>query len=716
MIRFAAPSRRPSSFPAILAGLATATALVLSAGPDPLAAQEPFSFDDVLSAPFPDGLVAAREVDALAWIVNDRGERNVWVAEGPDFEGRAVTAHRGDDGQEISGLAIDPHARWVVYVRGGAPNRDGWVPTPAHDVDGAERALWLARLDGGAPVKLADAGSAVLSPDGDRIAFTLGGTIRVKPLPDGEATEVARPRGGAGSLRWSPDGDRIAFVSSRGGHAFIGVVQLGDSADADARGIRYLDPSVDRDSRPVWSPDGRRLAFVREPVTDDRLPFFARREDSPWSVRVVDLESDRASEAFRADPGQGSAFYGVASDDQLMWAAGDLLVFPWEKDGWLRLWAVPAAGGEPRLLTPGEHEVQRVALSPDGARVLFDSNRDDIDRRHAWVVEPAGGAPRLLTPGEGLEWGPVETGGGHVAFLGSGARAPARPFVLGDGGERLTPAGDVPAEFPADRLVTPSAITFPATDGLTIHGQLFLPPDLREGERRPALLFFHGGSRRQMLLGFHHRGYYHNAYAFNQAMAARGYVVLAVNYRSGIGYGLDFREAEEYGAEGASEVRDVLGAALYLVGRDDVDADRIALWGGSYGGYLTAQGLVHAPELFAAGVDVHGVHDWNVGIGNFVPSYEPENVPETAELALRSSPVALLDRWEDPVLLIHGDDDRNVRFSETADLVRELRRRDVHVEQLVLPDEVHGFLLHRSWLEVYRTAADFLDRHLRGGG
>ncbi|MDT8342434.1 MAG: prolyl oligopeptidase family serine peptidase, partial [Longimicrobiales bacterium] len=373
-----------------------------------------------------------------------------------------------------------------------------------------------------------------------------------------------------------------------------------------------------------------------------------------------------------------------------------------------------AAGGEPRLLTPDEHEVQRLSVSPDRRRVLFDSNRDDVDRRHAWSVEIAAGAPALLTPGDGIEWGPVETGGGRVAFLGSGATLPARPFLLDAQGARRDLAGALPSSFPVGDLVTPEAVVFPATDGLPIHGQLFLPRDLRPGARRPALLFLHGGSRRQMLLGFHHRGYYHNAYALNQVLASHGFIVLSVNYRSGIGYGLDFREAEDYGADGGSEVRDVLGAALYLRSRPDVDPERIGLWGGSYGGYLTAQGLVHAPELFAAGVDFHGVHDWNMGIQNFVPDYEPSHRPELAERAWESSPLSLVHRWEDPVLLVHGDDDRNVRFSETVDLVRVLREREVPVETLVFPDEVHGFLLHRSWVRAYEATVAFFGRWLGG--
>jgi dipeptidyl aminopeptidase/acylaminoacyl peptidase len=245
-----------------------------------------------------------------------------------------------------------------------------------------------------------------------------------------------------------------------------------------------------------------------------------------------------------------------------------------------------------------------------------------------------------------------------------------------------------------------------------VPAQLFKPAGLASGDRRPAVIFFHGGSRRQMLLGWNYRSYYHNAYAFNQYMAAKGYVVLSVNYRSGIGYGLDFREALDYGAAGASEYNDVVGAGLFLRSQADVDPARIGLWGGSYGGYLTAMGLARASDMFAAGVDVHGVHDWNNAIRNFMPNYNQERRPDIARRAFQSSPMAFIDGWRSPVLLIHGDDDRNVPFSESVELVEQLRARRVHVEQLVFPDEVHGFLLHRSWRRAYTAAADFLDRHL----
>jgi dipeptidyl aminopeptidase/acylaminoacyl peptidase len=206
--------------------------------------------------------------------------------------------------------------------------------------------------------------------------------------------------------------------------------------------------------------------------------------------------------------------------------------------------------------------------------------------------------------------------------------------------------------------------------------------------------------------------YYSHAYAMNQYLASRGYVVLSVNYRSGIGYGMEFREALNYGAAGASEFNDVEGAGVYLRSRPDVDPKRIALWGGSYGGYLTALGLARASDLFAAGVDFHGVHDWNRELRNWSPSYDPATQPDVARVAWEASPLASVNTWRSPVLLIHGDDDRNVPFSQTVALTFALRKQHVEFEQLIFPDEIHDFLLFRTWVAGYSAAADFLDRHL----
>jgi dipeptidyl aminopeptidase/acylaminoacyl peptidase len=318
-----------------------------------------------------------------------------------------------------------------------------------------------------------------------------------------------------------------------------------------------------------------------------------------------------------------------------------------------------------------------------------------------------------VTAGDGIETQPVVASDGvTVAVLRSDVGLPMRAAVVASG--RLVDLAPqaIPADYPAARLVTPQQVIFPAADGLEIHGQIFVPEGIAPGQRRPAMVFFHGGSQRQMLLGWHYMEYYSNAYAMNQYLASLGYIVLSVNYRSGIGYGLNFREAPNYGASGASEFNDVLGAGLYLKGRPDVDGTRIGSWGGSYGGYLTALALARASNLFSAGVDMHGVHDWNTELPTFSPNYDPRERVDVARLAFESSPMASVATWRSPVLLIHGDDDRDVPFAQTEKLVEALRRQKVDFEELIFPDEIHDFLLRRDWVRAYAASAEFLGRKL----
>jgi dipeptidyl aminopeptidase/acylaminoacyl peptidase len=211
-----------------------------------------------------------------------------------------------------------------------------------------------------------------------------------------------------------------------------------------------------------------------------------------------------------------------------------------------------------------------------------------------------------------------------------------------------------------------------------------------------------------MLLGWHYMDYYSNAYAMNQYLASQGYVVLSINYRSGIGCRLNFREAINYGAA-APASSTMEGAGLYLRSRTDVDPAHVGLWGGSYGGYLTALGLARASNLFAAGVDFHGVHDWSRR--DPAAALDPTRL-EADRVAFESSPMSAVKTWRSPVLLIHGDDDRNVSFSETVTLAGALRQQGVYFEQLIIPDEIHTFLRHASWLRAYHAAVDFLQRKL----
>jgi len=703
----------------------------------PVGAQQRFTLQQVMSAPFAAELIAAPTGGKVAWVQNILGARNLWVAAPPDYKGRQLTRFTGDEGKYLVFPAFTPDGNGIVFVRGGAHSgtRLAEPPNPNFEPLGGKEEVWFVNIADGAATRVDDGNWPSVSTRGDLLAYIKRDQIWVAPLTKsatsfapGAPRQLVRdrwsaaPAGNAPPLRWSPNGNRVAFVSSRDGYSFVGVY------DADARALLYVDPSFDRDHEPTWSPDGTRIAFIREPSTTGQLGSGAVREAVPWSIRIADVTTGKGREIWRAKEGVGSAFWGFMSNErQLFWTAGDRIAFPWERTGWVHLYSVAVAGGEAVELTPGAFEVEHVAMAPNGQELVFSSNQGDIDRRHLWRVSPGTAPPRPLTTGSGIEYWPVFTSdGGGLAFQSSGARTPPQvEFVRlsGTGTRQLLAPGIAPKEFPAAMLVEPTAVTFPAPGGLTIHGQLFLPPDYRADRKYPAVLYFHGGSRAQMVLGYHyHRfDYYQKMYGLNQYLANQGFIVVSVNYRSGTGYGMEFREAENYGVRGASEVQDVIAAGRYLRTRQDVDPDRIGLWGGSYGGYLTAMGLARASDIFAAGFDLHGVHAWNARV-NFSP-FSPLSMAERdqiVELARKSSPIGNVETWKSPVLFVHGDDDRNVHFNQGVALMVALRKRGVDIEHLVIPNEIHSFLKHDSWVRAFDAAADFFDRKLKrrvtGGG
>src|SRR5947209_10296387 len=670
-----------------------------------------FTLEQVLGSPFPSELAAARRGERVAWVFDAEGRRNVWVAEGPQFQARQLTHYDKDDGEELTDLSFSADGNWVVFVRGGDKNRAGEYPNPTSDAAGVKQQVLAANWTTGQVRTLGEGSSPAPSPAGPQVVFSKGEQLWTASLAEprgGEARQLFNARGSNGSPHWSPDGKQLAFVSGRGDHSFVGVF------DTATRTINFLAPTVDRDSAPRFSPDGRRVAFVRRPALGNQPVVFLDDAPDPWAVMVADLDGGRAREVWRSGKGQNDSM-PPAGENLLQWAADGRLVFASEQDGWMHLYTVPAEGGAAEPLTPGACEVEHITYTPDRRTIVFSSNCGDIDRRHLWRVRVAGGPPAAITSGEKIEWSPAVTGDAqHLVYFGSDARTPAMPYALplAGGTPRLLAAQALPRDFPSAKLVVPRQVVFKSSDGEEIHGQLFLPPDARPGVKLPAVVFMHGGPIRQMLLGWHYLYYYHNAYGLNQYLASRGYAVLSVNYRSGIGYGRAFRMAPKRGARGASEYQDIVAAAKYLRSRDDIDGRAVGLWGGSYGGYLTALGLARDSELFAAGVDLHGVHDWSQRISG--ASWIDYGNRDAQKIALESSPFASVSKWRSPVLLIQGDDDRNVSFSQMVDLARRLREQNVEFEQLVFPDEVHDFLLHRHWLAAYHAASDFFDRHLKG--
>lgn len=661
---------------------------------------------DYLSAPFPSSLVTSPDGKTVAWIFNDKGERNIYLAKSPGYEVQKLTDFEGDIGISIGQLTFSPKGDYLIFVRGNSNNRSGEPANPAQLQLDTSQNIYVFHIEDKNYYCLSTGQSPVIHPDGKTMTFLEKGAIHQISYQDPEADseQLFKARGSIIQHSWSPDGKYLAFTSFRDDHAFLGIY------NPESNSLQYIDPSLDQDLYHSWSPDGRKLAFLRRPNIHEQLPFTALKTANPWSIKVVNMENMEVEEVFRADEGLGSVLVRdiPATDERLWWAKNDQLIFPWEKNGWVQLYAVDINDKEVTHLTPGKGIVENVQESYTGEELLYTSNIGNIDKRDIWSLDLNSYETTKVTEDQEIQWAPQRTADGFI-YLSSSHQRPAWPVLQKEGSNVLLAADLFPENFP-DKMVKPITDTIIAEDGFQSYGQIFLPHNYDPQQTYPAVIFLHGGSRRQMLPGFHYSQYYSNAYALQQYFAAQGFIALTLNYRSGIGYGIEFREAENYGAGGASEVMDVLAAREYLAQRNDVDDDHIFPWGGSYGGYLTAHVLGQAPDNFKAGVDIHGVHDWNNSIPVFSSWYRPEKFPEMAELAFESSPMYYVENWTSPVLLIHGDDDRNVLFSESVELAEILRKQDVVVEQLVFPDEVHSFLLHRNWVDAYEATFNFIQK------
>ncbi len=647
--------------------------------------------------------------------------RSGWIADpghDPDGGDRAIWAARTTGGggawrlADGSAPAVSPDGKWVLYVKDGQIYR-------VRTAKGSP----VTRMDtGGIPFikEWGSNGQPHWSPDGSKISFvsvrenhSLIGLYDVKTRT---VNYVSPSVDCDGSPTWSGDGKQLAFMR-RPGTPFGQQAQQGNGGIGNPGG-----PAAAAGGRGAAAggcggfgarggggggaaPAGRGGRGGRG--ADDA------RQSSPGlysatfkggytlSMYVYDVATGSVREFWHNEPNDRT----YSTIPNIRWE-GESVVFQVTvpNDEYERYYSINVAGvnATPVQLTTTNGLIEdntAVAFSSDGKTLYYCTNAGDIERRHIWAVSTSGGTPRQVSTGSGIETYPAPLASGKkLAVLYFNVAQPASvALVATDGGEPKIIFPTLPKDFPVAAHVTPQIVLTKAADGLEIHNQLFLPKDLKPGEKRPTMIFVHGGPQRQMLPGYHYFQFYHWAYAFNQWLADQGYIVMSINYRSGVGYGRSFRMAPNTEARGNSEYQDVVAGAKYLQSRPDVDASRLGIWGLSYGGLLVSQALARNSDMFAAGVDLAGVHLYGQALADTALSY-------------KSSAISAIDGWKSPVFLLQGDDDRNVDFSQMVGLVQLLRARGVYYELTVIPDDQHESMIHRNWVTTFGKMGDFLHR------
>ena len=430
-----------------------------------------------------------------------------------------------------------------------------------------------------------------------------------------------------------------------------------------------------------------------------------------WSMDAasgrMQLLAHERSDAWVAGPCpffSSSSCVGWMPDGQRAWYVS-------ENSGFAQLYVVGSDGSNNRRLTDGSFEVHNVTISPQQDRFYLTTNEGSPHEVHFYHMPLTGGSRTRVTTMAGRQDVTPSPDGRSLAFVHSTSNRPPELYVAANSaGANATRITTSPTrEWSSHRWIAPQIVHVPARDGVQVPARIYRPADVGAQPNGAAVIFVHGAGYLQNVHNWWST--YYREYMFHHVLASRGYVVLDIDYRGSAGYGRDWRTAI-YRHMGGKDLTDHVDGSRYLQRTFNIDPDRIGIYGGSYGGFITLMALFTAHEDFGAGAALRSVTDW----AHYNHGYTGRilNLPQNDTVAYRqSSPIYFAEGLQDPLLIAHGMVDTNVHFSDVVRLAQRLiELGKTNWEMAVYPVEDHGFVQPTSWTDEYRRILELFDRNL----
>ena len=449
-----------------------------------------------------------------------------------------------------------------------------------------------------------------------------------------------------------------------------------------------------------WTDDGSR-ALLFSTSADFKNRWIHTVTDS-GAIKLVDTLHDSA---WVAGPCFGCG--GWYDGGKRFW-------FVSEADGNAHLYTMASDGSDRRQITKGKWEVNAVSLSRDGKSFYLTTSEESPFEQHLYRTPVTGGAREKLTTKVGGHTATLSPDESTIADMYSSSNRPPELFIQPNraGAEMAQLTVSPTKEWLAFNWIVPEIVMVPASDGVKVPARIYRPKDMRASANGAAVLFVHGAGYLHNVMNYWST--YSREYMFNQYLASKGYVVLDIDYRGSAGYSRDWRTAI-YRWMGGRDLQDEVDASKYLTKEFGIDPERIGMYGGSYGGFMTLMALFTEPKYFGAGAALRPVTDW----AHYNHGYTARilNFPEQDTLSYRrSSPIFFADKLEDPLLILHGMIDTNVHFEDSVRLTQrliELGKRDWWL--VPFPVEDHGFTRPDSWTDEYSRIFNLFETTIRRG-